>query len=283
LISADHENALYIDHSIIAREEHWPAIHKLADTGRIRVVVSQWNLFEIASGSDKKQALKRADFLDSLKLDLQRLELRAYVHRAFFKFDSEAPRPFAEYLSVVISYADRDGRALGYTARRWIETVDVSALQADKKLIPEALRNNASASPQERRKAMEKAFEQIIGELLPDSGPDGKLLTKEQKGQLLSFCLDSKAELLKQCPAIAAEYALCDIRSRDPSRNPKESDTADLLHSVVALPYCDYFLVGDGYVRNFSEQLAKELPQRIATILRRPEDVPPCKGSCKKK
>jgi hypothetical protein len=39
------------------------------------------------------------------------------------------------------------------------------------------------------------------------------------------------------------EDALTAVRTANPRRKPQRSDGIDLMHAVIALAYCDYFLI----------------------------------------
>ena len=43
---------LYIDHSIVSREQHWPDLQAVMATGQVRLGLSLWNFFEIAQATD---------------------------------------------------------------------------------------------------------------------------------------------------------------------------------------------------------------------------------------
>jgi hypothetical protein len=50
--------------------------------------------------------------------------------------------------------------------------------------------------------------------------------------------------------------------------NPQKSDGVDLMHAVVALAYCDRFLVRDGFVFQCFKQARRELSGIQANTLR---------------
>jgi hypothetical protein len=69
---------IYIDHNVIAREDDWPKLSQLVTTpSKLRLVVSDWNLFEIMNGDDKAQAIRRAEFLCG-KLSFYPVDARSF-------------------------------------------------------------------------------------------------------------------------------------------------------------------------------------------------------------
>jgi hypothetical protein len=272
---------LYTDHSIIARETNWPAIEAAAKSTVVRPVMSLWNLVEIALASDKSQRRTRASFIDSLKplwvferLVIQKLEVEAFVRREFWHLPASAVDPFTEHFSVVLSHFDRDGRGLGATARQWIEETDLSNLEGLKKLTPASLLTLQAADRKKLKSIEPQAFRQWMWDTVPDLDPDKRAHIKAQKDAMADFCLKNQKALLQQCPAVAVEDKLYDIRIQDPSRKPTDSDAVDLQHSVVALSYCDVFLVGDGYVRECAARLGKISPVRLARVIKSASEIP---------
>jgi hypothetical protein len=66
---------------------------------------------------------------------------------------------------------------------------------------------------------------------------------------------------------LRVEDALTIARVANPDRVPQRSDGIDLMQSVMALAYCDLFLVRDRFVRNCSELATKALSRlKLAAI-----------------
>ena len=56
-------------------------------------------------------------------------------------------------------------------------------------------------------------------------------------------------------------------RIATPTRKPQRSDGIDLMHAVVALAYCDLFLVRDGFLRNCCVQAIKTMvPVKLPSL-----------------
>ena len=117
---------LYIDNSVLGREQDWSsitALHKIML--ELRVVISDWHMVELAGGSDRAQAFMRADFVDSLKplwmrgyLPIQKLEVKRFTWRQYFHVPAEEYSVFTNYLSEV--WADYLGSQtpIGLNARK---------------------------------------------------------------------------------------------------------------------------------------------------------------------
>jgi hypothetical protein len=63
------------------------------------------------------------------------------------------------------------------------------------------------------------------------------------------------------------EDALTAVRTANPRRKPQRSDGIDLMHAVIALAYCDYFLIRDGYAKTCAMQVIKGLSSRRLAAL----------------
>ena len=73
---------------------------------------------------------------------------------------------------------------------------------------------------------------------------------------------------------MAVEDALTRARTAAAGRKPQTSDGIDLMHAVVALAYCDYFLVRDGFVFQCCMHVRKELSEmKLATVYRDAEEI----------
>ena len=67
---------------------------------------------------------------------------------------------------------------------------------------------------------------------------------------------------------MGVEHIVCEARTRDPNRQPTESDAIDLQHTVLGLSYCDA-LVTERYAYNTAAYAIKALaPLPLATIYR---------------
>ena len=269
-------NTLYIDNSIFGRDQDWPSIAALlASKPEMRVVVSDWHMVELASVSDKLQAFKRADFVDSLKplwmlgyLPIQELEVKRFTSERYFCVPAEAFSVFTEHLSVV--WADYVGAktVIGMNARTWVTiNRDLSGFTSGKAEIVESLKTLQAATAQQKKEVEEATFMSWVLPRINDCDPDGKVLTKSEKMKIASFCYANRSEFYSRCPAIAVESELHKIRSRDAKRSPKGSDAIDLFHGVLALSYCDFYVTRDGFARSCAIYARKELsPLRTAEI-----------------
>jgi hypothetical protein len=265
---------LYIDHSIVTHEASWKPLEDTLQSGKLQLALSLWNLYEIGDATDRAQQDKRLAFLATFRplwiverVQIQKQEVRAFLWNEKYGVACPAPQIFTPLLSVVDSYhAGRDTR-IGLTPRQWIDGVDFNRINKNKVLAPSALSTLQSADPKVFRKRQQEIFRRWIDNLLPDIGPDEKALSKNQKAELLDYCENHKPQFLKACKSLATEEALTAARVSTPKRKPQKSDGIDLMHAAVALAYCDYFLVRDGFVRVCAEHAAKALnPVQLARV-----------------
>jgi hypothetical protein len=77
------------------------------------------------------------------------------------------------------------------------------------------------------------------------------------------------------CRTIAVDDALCEARISDPKRKPQESDGIDLAHAVMALGYCNYFIIRDGFVASCARRANKRLAGlAVARVTADPAELP---------
>lgn len=269
---------VYVDHSVFARESNWPELERLSISDEFELVFSLWNLVEIGRGSDPKQIVDRASFIDRLKprwiverLTSQQSEIRCCVDR-WSGGQSEPIRMVVPHLSIVLSYLDGDGRSLGITARRFLEETDVKALVGPMNDSASALASLQKASAKQRRVVEPIAFRGWMYGLL-ERDAHNKPVPRRRRLNLSRDCLQRKRDVLTACRAIAAEDALYQLRTNDPSRRPRPSDGPDLQHSVMALAYCDVFLSNDGYVQNCAQSIRGYPGVKGTRLVRSPREL----------
>jgi hypothetical protein len=155
-------------------------------------------------------------------------------------------------------------------AQSWLDHfVNVEELNPLKKLTIDSLVALQIADRKQKKAAQYDLFQAWVLPKVPSSDPDGKLLTKEEMAKIAKFCWSMKSDFYRSCPAMFAEHCLCEARTTDPKRVPKESDMLDLQHSTVALSYCDILVTGDGYAYQCATQAKKKLaPLKSAEIYR---------------
>lgn len=141
-----------------------------------------------------------------------------------------------------------------------IEGIDYDDVDPYRTRSPEALKT-LQAADRKVRKAQEKAaWTSWIGQSIPDHDPQERAFTAQEKTDLLDFCYGNQRQFLIECRSLAVESSLTKVRTRDPKRNPTESDGPDLQHAAIALPYCDAFFTRDGYQASCAEFARSDLP-----------------------
>jgi hypothetical protein len=277
---------LYADHHFIAREANgqptnWKTlVALLADNPHWRLAVSECNLLEIAFDGDKSRALRRADFLDSLRpvwmmerLDIQKHEVGAFLRRNHFQIAANPLSPFHEHLSTVMSYHTRP--LVGATAATWVTTADPNEIAEAKRLAVRSLRTLQAATKQQKQQIAARTFREWVYPKIPLRDPSDSLMNKTQKEALAAFCYANVDRFYRECPAMAVEHYLCEVRARDPKRVPEEADAIDLQHGVLALSYCDSFVTADRYAFSTAAHAIKSLPTlSLATLHRNLDEVP---------
>jgi hypothetical protein len=98
--------------------------------------------------------------------------------------------------------------------------------------------------------------------------PSGLLIKKADRDTLAGSCWANRNQFYGECPAMGVEHFVCEARTRDPNRQPTESDAIDLQHTVLGLSYCDA-LVTERYACSTAAYAIKALaPLPLATLHR---------------
>jgi hypothetical protein len=272
---------LYIDHSIVTHPASWTPVDDVLTSGKARLALSLWNLFEIGSASDRAQQDQRLTFLIKFnplwvleRVQIERREIRAFLWKEKLQIEPEPVDAFRRHLSEVESYMVGSQTRIGVTPRQWIDSIDFPRYDQSKQLAPTALRQLQTLSPKDVAARQDEIFEKWIEGLLPTRLPAGSACSRAELSEFSKFCLDNQAAFYEACPAMAVENAMTRARTTTAARNPQSSDGIDLMHAVVALAYCDYFLLRDGFVFQCCEHARKELSGRqLATVFRDAEEL----------
>jgi hypothetical protein len=156
---------------------------------------------------------------------------------------------------------------IGLTPRGWIDGIDFARVAKLKELAPDALRRLQAVDRKTFRTRQNEVFKAWIKGLIPKFDPDETPFTVARQAELLDWCEASQTLFFDVCPSLAVEDALTSARTTDPRRKPRRSDGIDMMHSAIALPYCDYFLIRDGFARTCATQAIKALsPRRLASV-----------------
>ncbi len=269
---------LYLDHSIIAREEHWPPVRALVSKASPpQVVASDWNLVEIAQGSDRTQAMRRADFISALmphwavsRLHVQRAELRNFLERTYWRTHPTPFQSITPSFAVMMSYNTGPNVPIGWGPREYVANLHdnpayLREIEALKTSCVESLRTQQAAGKRARHAIEPTVLRHWVTEKLPIEKPGGRFLTITEKQAAAEHCLANANDLFRSSPAVAVESALSEVRARDARRQAESQDAIDFQHAVVALAYCDKFAVRDGYLLHCARETAKMLsPMNVA-------------------
>jgi hypothetical protein len=268
---------LYLDHQYIARNTagqpaHWQQLGTmLAANPEWRLAVSECNLLEIASDGNKARAEGRAAFIDLLKpawmmerLDIQKCEVEAFLRKNHFLVDPAPLSVFHEHLSqVTIHHAQP---IIGETAASWVARINPKEIDGAKRQTVSSLRTLQTATKQQKQQIEELVFRAWVEPKIPLRDPSGLLIKKAGRDSLAKFCWANQDQFYRECPAMGVEHFVCEARTRDPNRQPTESDAIDLQHTVLGLSYCDV-LVTERYAYSRAAYAIKALaPLPLATL-----------------
>jgi hypothetical protein len=105
-----------------------------------------------------------------------------------------------------------------------------------------------AVDPNDFKQRQDAIFKPWIKGLIPEIGPDDRALSLTRRDELLDHCHKNQDRFFAACRSLAVEDALTAARIANRNRNPQLSDGIDLMHSVIAISYCDHFVVRDGFV-----------------------------------
>jgi len=241
-----------------------------------------WNLVEIGAASDKAQQRRRLTFLEKFnplwiveRVSIQKQEVQGFLWKNVFRAAPTEPQVFTPHLSVVDSYHEGHKARIGLTASQWIAGIDFEGIEKRKDLAPNALKFLQTVDRQTLEDREDEIFKPWIEPLLPTADPDGRALTKVRGAELLNYCAEHRDEFFAWCKSLAVEDALTAARATTArKRKPQRSDGIDLMHAVIGLAYCDFFLARDGFVRTCSSHAIKALaPVRLAALFENTETL----------
>lgn len=248
--------------------------------GAVQPILSIWNLFEIGEATDKSQRARRLEFIDGLKpkwvaerVSLERDEIRRYLGPAFFGESYPSIVPFYDHLSKVDQLWLGGRQRIGLTPTKWIAGINYDRAQPLKDLAPQALTTLQAAGTAAVLERQVEIFDRWIRNLVPKTAPNGEALPAADVQLLIDFCRQNRDAFLTACRALAFEDAMTVARTNNPNRNPTRSDGIDLMHGVVALAYCDYFVCRDGYLRTCTELSRKQLAGASWAEVGSPDDI----------
>lgn len=266
---------LYLDHSIVSHEPSWQSIRDILSFPSYQLALSIWNLVEIGSATDEQQRERRLSFLEAFnplwtreRVQVQKREVNKFVWKELFATDIGDIRVFTPNLSVVEADLAGPHTHVGLTPRQWIRGIDFKRIEELKELAPNALKLLQMVEKKTLKSKQDAIFQKWIEPFLPDAGPDGKLLTRNGKKEILAYCEDHRDRFFSVCKSLHVEDALSAARVATSTRKPQRSDGIDLMHAVIAVAYCDYFVVRDGFVAQCADQATKALAPRILAKVR---------------
>jgi hypothetical protein len=201
------------------------------------------------------------------RVAVQRQEVERFLWEGRF---GVAPRDLCvvtPHLSVVDFYHSGTQTRIELTPRGWIDGVDFNRVAKHEELAPDALTRLQAVDRKTFKTRQDEVFRAWSKGLIPKFDPDGKPFTVAQQADLLAWCEAHRKAFFDACPSLVVEDALTAVRTANPRRKPQRSDGIDLMHAVIALAYCDYFLIRDGYAKTCAMQVIKGLSsRRLASV-----------------
>lgn len=258
---------LYVDHSIVAKPQYWPILESFSRGSNYRLVLSLWNLAEMAAASDAKQMIERLEFLERLSpawiLEtgaLKSIEVVRYLWPRRFAAAAPDDNAIVQQLSQVLTRSGVKNVPIGESPLSWIGKFNREQFSRTKNRAPEALSQIQRYTPEYFQELRAWVFPKWVLRSVPLKDPSGKKLTEHERQELADYCTRNKTDFLAVCPLMAVEDSLLRLRTSNLRRNPKPSDGPDLMHSLAAMAYCDVFLLDDGWAEECVRKVKIELP-----------------------
>lgn len=282
---------LYLDNNALiylferCNRDDLAAYEILTQNQGVRPVVSLNNLIEICQSPSKEQALSLATYIDAMNvlwldwyIDVQVSELEVFLSEFYFNSKAESYCPVRNTLSQLF-YDGAKTPPLGLTAMAFVEcTYGSQHVNEFKKKHSEhaaVLKQNQVHRKQgDFTDNVETiALNNYLVSRIRQHSPQYQKLSLTEKRDVIKFCLENKNIMYEHCPSIAAEFYLSDYRSSNVNRSPRNSDSEDLLFACVALPYVDYLVTNDGFLKAGLEYAKKKLSNSKCSIYRKVSEI----------
>jgi hypothetical protein len=144
-----------------------------------------------------------------------------------------------------------------------------------KQQLPRALAFLQQVQKRDWKKRQREVFGTVMTGVVANGDPTGRPLRKAEQRDLIDYCWDNRIEFISAYPTIAVNNALCEAGISDPKHKPQKSDGIDLAHAVMALGYCNYFIVRDGSIASCARHAEKRLAGlAIARVVADPGELP---------
>ena len=208
---------VYLDHSIVTYEPFWPATRTLFHKSDRQLVLSVWNLLEIAGATDLPQRARRIAFLEECgpvwiydHTFVRRQELKRFLWPNVYGAAPPHLDVYATHLSQAWSVYTGPKLTIGTTMTSLVEDISkVSDIPALKQLAPTALAKLQSITKKTWKAKQAEVFASVMTGVIPDRRPDGRALTKDEQKKLVAYCWDNRAAFFQACPTFAVDNALC--------------------------------------------------------------------------
>ncbi|MES2190175.1 MAG: hypothetical protein V4454_08635 [Pseudomonadota bacterium] len=211
--------------------------------------LSAWHMYELARSNNSQHIEQCCDFVEQLEplwisnnTAVKRQEVDRYLQPVFHAVGpvrSRTIEPLHESVADMwASYGgegsrDETFRASVHALRQkpeYLETVRQAAA-----LTPSAI----AAGRDAYRAGLLKSLDSMV-----DRAYFLNLVPEKTPHEQIEYLVQTTKNILAECPAIAVEEALTQLRLRD-SFKPEAGDAADLQHAITPLAYCEYFVTGD--------------------------------------
>jgi hypothetical protein len=285
---------IYLDHNIIHHfVRGFPPGTEAAETAALkramgmyaslRFVVSDWNFLEPCRERDpvdghEALVIRYADFLLALNplylptvLAIKQAEmarcvyshlgLQGQIQVPVFNHTYSQARLESGLEEVLLGYSLKD--FMLYLVKRPKELDQYRALE-QQTLVAHLTIREAQKRDLDKDPALQaRLWREWFGSMLPDRGPDKRIIPKSDLQRVLQKFVDTPDLVLGTCPAIRAESVLSDVRANVGGRKPRKQDAIDLMHAVPALAYCDAMITDDKHLLRCAREVIKASSRNV--------------------
>jgi len=251
----------------------------------VQPIVSLNNLIEICQSPSKEQALSLATYIDAMNvlwlewyIDVQQSELKAFLSESYFNNKADSYSPVRSTLSQLF-YDGGQTLPLGLTAMAFVECTygsqHMNEFKKKHSQHADILKQNQFHRKQGDFTVNVEtiALNNYLVSRIPQHSPDHRKLSLLERRDIIKFCLENRKLIFNRCPSIAAEFYLSDYRSANVNRRRRNSDSEDLVFACVALPYVDYLVTNDSYLKTGLDYAKKTLGNSKVNIYRKVSDI----------
>jgi len=241
---------------------------QMVASGKIRVVVSAWNVYEFTKAKDDAERRETAAAVEALAplyfIDngtLKRAELISFLSQRTetpYSFRAREPivnsvaQMWASYGGSVLDIAESLGSCV---ENMYMMERAGGGVRAEVDKAPALVHGARDAAAEGAFTPTDPLFDAAwLMALLPERGKDDRFITNQERARLVKVAMAHLPDLYAACPMLWLEDELYRFRIFEKVR-VDANDSVDSQHIIGPFIHCDYFMTRDRKVRRFWERV----------------------------